>query len=84
MQMSQMGFLSLRSNTTYNIKDFLSHQENRLREIYVRFRTFEAMVVEMTAAACRSHLIDVGFSPDDYPQEMDYYMKGLEGTDIML
>jgi hypothetical protein len=82
--MAQMGFLSIRAGVTYNMKDFLNHQENRLKEIYARFRTFEAMVIEMTLAACRSHLIDIGFSPDDYPQEMEYYMKGLESMSYII
>lgn len=73
-----MGFLSLRPHYVYRLKDFILMQENRLKEIYIRLRAFENMVVEMTLTACRSALIDEGFSPDEYPQELDYYLKGLE------
>ena len=73
-----MGFLSIRPHYVYSLKDFIQVQDNRLKEIYVRLRAFESMVIEMTLTACRSALIDAGFSPDEYPQEMDYYLKGLE------
>jgi hypothetical protein len=49
-----------------------------LDEVVPRYRAFESMVIEMTGAACRAALIEEGFSPDKYPEEMDFYMRQLE------
>lgn len=77
-KMSHMGFLKLKSGVTYGLEDFLGYESIHAKEVLERLRAFEGMVVEMTAAACRATLIEVGFNPDSYPEEMDYYMKHLE------
>lgn len=53
-------------------------QITHLEGIADRFRTFNQMVIEMTVAACRAALIEEGFSPDKYPEEMEFYMQQLE------
>lgn len=49
-----------------------------MEDVSAFLRTFETLVVDMTAAACRSYLLEEGFSPDKYPEEMEFYMKQLE------
>ncbi|ODM98966.1 Dynein heavy chain 6, axonemal [Orchesella cincta] len=77
-KMSHMGFLKIKSTETYGLEEFLGYESQHAKDVLERLRAFEGMIVEMTAAACRATLIEEGFSPDSYPEEMDYYMKQLE------
>lgn len=77
-KMSHMGFLKLKGGVTYLLEDFLGYESTHAKDVLERLRAFEGMVYEMTAAACRATLIEEGFSPDSYAQEMNYYMDQLE------
>jgi hypothetical protein len=77
-KMARMKLLRINHGEAYGLVDFTEMQMNHLQEIAERFQAFEEMVAEMTSTACRAHLIEEGFSPDKYPEEMEYYMRQLE------
>jgi hypothetical protein len=77
-KMTKMCFLKMKHGEAYGLVEFTDIQMRHLKDVSDRLRAFESMVIEMTAAACRATLIEEGFSPDKYPEEMDYYMRQLE------
>lgn len=79
---ANLNFLKVKGDETSSLIDFSRHQAYHLRETKKRLKDFESTVVDMTAAACRATLIEEGFSPDKYPEEMEFYMRQLEGIKL--
>lgn len=73
-----MKLIQMRSAEAGNIQSFLLTQDKRIRDAIKKFDGFERFIIQASATACRSTLIEAGFSPDDYPEEMQYYLKSLD------
>lgn len=65
-RISDMGLCKVEKGHTYTLKDFKDAQFTQLAEVSGRLQEFRDLVKEVVRSACRTALLEAGFTPDDY------------------
>ncbi|CAD5112359.1 DgyrCDS1592 [Dimorphilus gyrociliatus] len=65
-RISDMGLCKVEKGHTYRLDEFCSAQHNQLQEVSERLKEFRELVKEVVRSACRTALLEAGFTPDDY------------------
>eukprot|EP00106_Octopus_bimaculoides_P013835 XP_014781277.1 PREDICTED: dynein heavy chain 6, axonemal-like [Octopus bimaculoides] len=65
-RISEMSLCKIEQNHTCSLKEFKKVQLNQLQEVSVKLKTFRDLVKEVVRTACRTALLEAGFTPDDY------------------
>ena len=77
-RISEMGLCKVEKNRTYTLQEFREAQFAQLHEVAERLQEFRELVKEVVRSACRTALLEAGFTPDDY-----YIDQGTESPDLM-
>ncbi|XP_022090689.1 dynein heavy chain 6, axonemal-like isoform X2 [Acanthaster planci] len=65
-RISDMGLCKVEKGRTYTLADFSVAQFAQLNEVAGRLAEFRELVKEVVRSACRTALLEAGFTPDDY------------------
>ncbi|XP_041356323.1 dynein heavy chain 6, axonemal-like isoform X2 [Gigantopelta aegis] len=65
-RISEMGLCQIDKDHTYTLTEFREAQFNQLNDIAGRLQDFRELVKEVVRSACRTALLEAGFTPDDY------------------
>ncbi|XP_046331899.2 dynein axonemal heavy chain 6-like [Haliotis rufescens] len=65
-RISEMGLCQIDKDHTYTLTDFREAQFNQLNDVAGRLQDFRELVKEVVRSACRTALLEAGFTPDDY------------------
>ncbi|CAE1329167.1 DNAH [Acanthosepion pharaonis] len=65
-RISDMSLCKVERNHTYSLEEFSGLQFNQLQEVAGKLTTFRDLVTEVVRTACRTALLEAGFTPDDY------------------
>ncbi|XP_071825285.1 dynein axonemal heavy chain 6-like isoform X2 [Apostichopus japonicus] len=65
-RISDMGLCRVEKGHTYALEEFRWAQFNQLNEVAGRLAEFRELVKEVVRSACRTALLEAGFTPDDY------------------
>ncbi|GFR91980.1 dynein heavy chain 6, axonemal-like, partial [Elysia marginata] len=75
-RISEMGLCQIDKDHTYTLTEFREAQFNQLNDVRVqvvdrkivagRLQDFRELVKEVVRSACRTALLEAGFTPDDY------------------
>ncbi|XP_038058161.1 dynein heavy chain 6, axonemal-like isoform X2 [Patiria miniata] len=65
-RISDMGLCKVEKGNTYTLADFTIAQFAQLNEVAGRLAEFRELVKEVVRSACRTALLEAGFTPDDY------------------
>ncbi|XP_075260085.1 dynein axonemal heavy chain 6-like isoform X4 [Convolutriloba macropyga] len=65
-RISDMGLCKIETSRTYTLDDFRMAQYHQLKEVMSRLSEFRELVKEVIRSACRTALLEQGFTPDDY------------------
>jgi hypothetical protein len=65
-RISDMGLCKVEKGMTYTLSDFRLAQFAQLNEVAGRLSEFRELVKEVVRSACRTALLEAGFTPDDY------------------
>ncbi|XP_069092738.1 dynein axonemal heavy chain 6 isoform X2 [Pleurodeles waltl] len=65
-RISDMGLCSIESGYTYTLQEFTRIQFKQLEEVASRLAEFRELAKEVVQNACRTALLEAGFTPDDY------------------
>uniref|UniRef100_A0A1I8GGQ9 DHC_N2 domain-containing protein n=1 Tax=Macrostomum lignano TaxID=282301 RepID=A0A1I8GGQ9_9PLAT len=65
-RISDMGLCKIDKGRTYRLPDFKTAQQEQLDEVSKRLKEFRDLVKEVVRTACRTALLEAGFTPDDY------------------
>ncbi|XP_050800280.1 dynein axonemal heavy chain 6 isoform X6 [Gopherus flavomarginatus] len=65
-QISDMGLCRIEKGYTYTLEEFRSSQFKQLDEVASRLAEFRELAKEVVRSACRTALLEFGFTPDDY------------------
>ncbi|KAL8568337.1 Dynein heavy chain 6, axonemal [Nucella lapillus] len=65
-RISEMGLCQIDKDRTYPLTDFREAQFNQLNDVAGRLQDFRELVKEVVRSACRTALLEAGFTPDDY------------------
>ncbi|ESO94694.1 hypothetical protein LOTGIDRAFT_144909 [Lottia gigantea] len=71
-RISEMGLCQIDKDHTYALNEFKEAQFNQLNDVAGRLQDFRELVKEVVRSACRTALLEAGFTPDDY------YYDGVE------
>ena len=61
-----MGLCKVEKGHTYSLREFNEAQFAQLSEVAGRLMEFRDLVKEVVRSACRTALLEAGFTPDDY------------------
>ncbi|XP_050398729.1 dynein axonemal heavy chain 6 [Patella vulgata] len=75
-RISEMGLCQIDKDHTYTLSDFREAQFNQLNDVAGRLQDFRELVKEVVRSACRTALLEAGFTPDDY------YYDGIESPGL--
>ncbi|XP_019622649.1 PREDICTED: dynein heavy chain 6, axonemal-like [Branchiostoma belcheri] len=70
-RISDMGLCKVEKGRTYTLEDFRQAQITQLNEVAGRLSEFRDLVKEVVRSACRTALLEAGFTPDDYFYDTD-------------
>lgn len=73
-RISDMGLCKVEKGHTYTLDEFMEAQIHQLNEVAGRLGEFRELVKEVVRSACRTALLEAGFTPDDY------FIDGREST----
>ncbi|XP_054751474.2 dynein axonemal heavy chain 6-like isoform X1 [Lytechinus pictus] len=76
-RISDMGLCKVEKGHTYTLNEFTMAQFTQLNEVSGRLAEFRELVKEVVRSACRTALLEAGFTPDDYFLDND--ANGEEG-----
>ncbi|CAH1788943.1 unnamed protein product, partial [Owenia fusiformis] len=65
-RISDMGLCKVEKGHTYTLTEFREAQFAQLNEVAGRLTEFRDLVKEVVRSACRTALLEAGFTPDDY------------------
>ncbi|XP_062576931.1 dynein axonemal heavy chain 6-like isoform X2 [Saccostrea cucullata] len=65
-RISDMGLCKVEKGNTYALSQFREAQFTQLTEVAGRLSEFRDLVKEVVRSACRTALLEAGFTPDDY------------------
>ncbi|XP_033099985.1 dynein heavy chain 6, axonemal-like [Anneissia japonica] len=65
-RISDMGLCKVEKGRTYTLEHFTGAQFVQLNEVSGRLAEFRELVKEVVRSACRTALLEAGFTPDDY------------------
>lgn len=65
-RISDMGLCKVEKGNTYALLQFREAQFTQLTEVAGRLSEFRDLVKEVVRSACRTALLEAGFTPDDY------------------
>ncbi|KAJ8313399.1 hypothetical protein KUTeg_009027 [Tegillarca granosa] len=65
-RISDMGLCKVEKKHTYTLLEFREAQFTQLSEVAGRLMEFRDLVKEVVRSACRTALLEAGFTPDDY------------------
>ncbi|WAR29562.1 DYH6-like protein [Mya arenaria] len=65
-RISDMGLCKVEKGHTYSLREFNEAQFTQLSEVAGRLMEFRDLVKEVVRSACRTALLEAGFTPDDY------------------
>ncbi|KAK7497834.1 hypothetical protein BaRGS_00010968 [Batillaria attramentaria] len=65
-RISEMGLCQIDKDRTYTLIEFREAQFNQLNDVAGRLQDFRELVKEVVRSACRTALLEAGFTPDDY------------------
>ncbi|KAK6493365.1 dynein heavy chain 6 [Huso huso] len=65
-RISDMGLCRIEKGCTYTLKNFRNAQFKQLEEVASRLAEFRELVKEVARSACRTALLEAGYTPDDY------------------
>ncbi|XP_071942686.1 dynein axonemal heavy chain 6-like [Antedon mediterranea] len=65
-RISDMGLCKVEKGRTYTLQHFTAAQFIQLNEVSGRLAEFRELVKEVVRSACRTALLEAGFTPDDY------------------
>ncbi|KAL3884515.1 hypothetical protein ACJMK2_024650, partial [Sinanodonta woodiana] len=65
-RISDMGLCKVEKHHTYTLDEFREAQFTQLSEVAGRLMEFRDLVKEVVRSACRTALLEAGFTPDDY------------------
>ena len=65
-RISDMGLCKVEKGHTYSLREFNEAQFAQLSEVAGRLMEFRDLVKEVVRSACRTALLEAGFTPDDY------------------
>uniref|UniRef100_A0A8C4XX85 Dynein axonemal heavy chain 6 n=1 Tax=Gopherus evgoodei TaxID=1825980 RepID=A0A8C4XX85_9SAUR len=65
-RISDMGLCRIERGYTYTLEEFRSTQFKQLDEVASRLAEFRELAKEVVRSACRTALLEFGFTPDDY------------------
>lgn len=65
-RISDMGLCKVEKDHTYSLQEFREAQFTQLSEVAGRLMEFRDLVKEVVRSACRTALLEAGFTPDDY------------------
>nr|XP_015200901.1 PREDICTED: dynein heavy chain 6, axonemal [Lepisosteus oculatus] len=74
-RISDMGLCHIEKDNTYTLEDFRTAQFNQLEEVAACLREFRELVKEVARSACRTALLEAGYTPD-------YSFNAGEGQEI--
>ncbi|XP_015770017.1 PREDICTED: dynein heavy chain 6, axonemal-like [Acropora digitifera] len=85
-RISDMGLCKVEKGHTYTLDEFRNAQFEQLEEVAGRLAEFRDLVKEVVRSACRTALLEAGFTPDDYFMDMEspmgMYAAPLVGYDM--
>ncbi|XP_058967936.2 dynein axonemal heavy chain 6 [Pocillopora verrucosa] len=70
-RISDMGLCRVEKGHTYTLDEFRNAQFEQLEEVAGRLAEFRDLVKEVVRSACRTALLEAGFTPDDYFMDME-------------
>ncbi|KAG8454285.1 hypothetical protein GDO86_000797 [Hymenochirus boettgeri] len=65
-RISDLSLCRIERGHTYSLNEFTDNQFNQLEEVEKRLSEFRDLAKEVVRSACRTALIEAGFTPDDY------------------
>ncbi|CAG5121592.1 unnamed protein product, partial [Candidula unifasciata] len=65
-RISEMGLCHIDRDHTYTLSEFMEAQFYQLNDVAARLQDFRELVKEVVRSACRTALLEAGFTPDDY------------------
>ncbi|XP_025054886.1 dynein heavy chain 6, axonemal [Alligator sinensis] len=65
-RISDMGLCRIEKGYTYTLEEFRNVQFKQLNEVASRLSEFRELAKEVVRSACRTALLEFGFTPDDY------------------
>lgn len=65
-RISDMGLCKVEKAYTYTLAEFKDAQFKQLSDVADRLKEFRTLVKEVVRSACRTALLEAGFTPDDY------------------
>ncbi|XP_030047949.1 dynein axonemal heavy chain 6 [Microcaecilia unicolor] len=88
-RISDMVLCRIEKGYTYTLKEFTDAQFKLLEEVANRLLEFRELAKEVVRSACRTALLEAGFTPDDYfygsvKTELMNMVKGSLATDLVL
>ncbi|XP_041935143.1 dynein heavy chain 6, axonemal [Alosa sapidissima] len=69
-RISDMGLCRIEANRTYSLKDFQDEQYKQLKEVASRLGEFRELVKEVARSACRTAMVEAGYTPDYGTEEL--------------
>ncbi|XP_067106416.1 dynein axonemal heavy chain 6 [Osmerus mordax] len=63
-RISDMGLCCIDKEHTYTLEDFQEAQYKQLQEVASRLKDFRELVKEVTMSACRTTMLEAGYTPD--------------------
>ncbi|XP_039271711.2 dynein axonemal heavy chain 6-like [Styela clava] len=70
-RIGDMGLCRIEKGYTYKLHQFREAQFTQLAEVQGRLAEFRDLVKEVVRSACRTALLEAGFTPDDYFYDFD-------------
>ncbi|KAE8631104.1 hypothetical protein XENTR_v10001083 [Xenopus tropicalis] len=65
-RISDMGLCRIEKEYTYSLHEFTGNQLKQLEEVANRLSEFRDLAKEVVRSACRTALLEAGFTPDEY------------------
>ncbi|KAL4640265.1 dynein heavy chain 6, axonemal [Arapaima gigas] len=75
-RISDMGLCQIQKKYTYTLEKFQSTQNRQLQEVSARLDEFRELVKEVARNACRTALLEAGYTPDYYVFESEASGEG--------
>ncbi|KAM4809142.1 dynein axonemal heavy chain 6 [Rhinophrynus dorsalis] len=70
-RISDMGLCRVEKGHTYSLNEFTASQFKQLEEVANRLSEFRDLAKEVVRSACRTALLEAGFTPDDYLNDQE-------------
>uniref|UniRef100_A0A8C3XVM5 Uncharacterized protein n=1 Tax=Chelydra serpentina TaxID=8475 RepID=A0A8C3XVM5_CHESE len=83
-RISDMGLCRIEKGYTYALEEFRSTQFKQLDEVASRLAEFRELAKEVVRSACRTALLESGFTPDDYFYGSYIYHKTISQSSFLL